>query len=85
MAYVRSLYLRLFSYLNVLVWTLLCLLVCSPECSVDEVSIKTAADHWIVGRKCGAREVFLLLDRKQYTLQEANRYVDTSANFMLLS
>ena len=28
---------------------------CSADQSVEEVCVKTAADHWIVGRKCGER------------------------------
>jgi hypothetical protein len=36
----------------------------------------TAADHWIIGRRVGEREFYMLLDQKQYTLAQANNEID---------
>ena len=35
-----------------------------------------AADHWIIGRRVGEREFYMLLDQKQYTLAQANNEID---------
>eukprot|EP01043_Picozoa_sp_COSAG02_P037872 COSAG02_NODE_2876_length_7843_cov_12.285382_5_plen_62_part_00 len=36
----------------------------------------TAADHWIIGRRVGEREFYMLLDQRQYTLAQANNEID---------
>ena len=35
-----------------------------------------AADHWIIGRRVGEREFYMLLDQRQYTLAQANSEID---------
>ena len=35
-----------------------------------------AADHWIIGRRVGEREFYMLLDQRQYTLAQANNEID---------
>ena len=50
--------------------------------SVDFVAVAhslcdgAAADHWIIGRRVGEREFYMLLDQKQYTLAQANNEID---------
>jgi len=43
---------------------------------VREVCVKTAEDFWIVGRRAGEREFFLLLDHKQFSLADANLEIE---------
>jgi hypothetical protein len=38
--------------------------------------VGAAADHWIIGRRVGEREFYMLLDQKQYTLAQANNEID---------
>ncbi len=44
--------------------------------AVSEVCAKTSADHWIIGRRVGEREFFMLLDQRTYTLAQANDEID---------
>ena len=43
---------------------------------MSEVCAKTSADHWIIGRRVGEREFFMLLDQRTYTLAQANDEID---------
>jgi len=43
---------------------------------VREICVKTHADHWIIGRRAGEREFFVLLDQKQFSLADANAEVE---------
>ena len=43
---------------------------------LTRLSLLAAADHWIIGRRVGEREFYMLLDQRQYTLAQANGEID---------